>query len=463
MPAVGGRLRHLHRQRGAKGRGAVNRSSQHARGAVNPSTPQQRGRFGPAAGCLALAGGVFILVYSFCNRFTDGRPDVGSFYFEWERGIPFVPALVVPYWSLDLFFCGAFFLCRTKAELRTLTMRVILVVLASGACFLLIPLRFGWARPEPQGWTAFLFRALYANDLPYNLAPSLHISLRSIVWIVYGAHLRGRLRTAVKVWFIMIGLSTLFVWQHHLIDVATGFFMAWAIQAVVPAEARRREPVTRGHRKLALSYGACAAGGAAVATLGGGWLWMSWPAVATGIMSVAYALGDARLTGKENGTISPAAEWCLLPWLLSARLVQHRWLRCHPATREVAPGVLIGRRHTAKEAAALVASGPLAVLDLTAESNAPPAFRERALYHNIPLLDLVSPPADALRHALDFIAAHQPHRTVLVHCQLGLLRSAGVAAAWLVSCGIAASHADAAEMLLRIDSRIRHPEIAAAS
>ena len=93
-------------------------------------------------------------------------------------------------------------------------------VLASGACFLLFPLRFGWERPEPEGWTAFLFRALYANDLPFNMAPSLHISLRSLVWIVYGKYLRGRLRTAVKVWFIVIGLSTILVWQHHLIDVA---------------------------------------------------------------------------------------------------------------------------------------------------------------------------------------------------------------------------------------------------
>lgn len=69
--------------------------------------------------------------------------------------------------------------------------------------------KFGWARPEPSGWTAPLFHALYANDLPFNLTPSLHISLRSLIWVAFAAHLRGGLRTVVKVWFIIIGISTL--------------------------------------------------------------------------------------------------------------------------------------------------------------------------------------------------------------------------------------------------------------
>ena len=58
--------------------------------------------------CLALAGAVFVGVYSSCNRFTAGRTDVGECYFSWEPHVPFVPWLVVPYWSLDLFYCISF-------------------------------------------------------------------------------------------------------------------------------------------------------------------------------------------------------------------------------------------------------------------------------------------------------------------------------------------------------------------
>ena len=403
---------------------------------------------------LALAGAMFVLVYGGCNHFTATRTDVGSCYFEWERGLPFVPWLIVPYWTLDLFFCGAFFLCATRAELRLLTTRLVLVVLVSAIFFLLFPLRFGWARPEPSGWTAPLFRALYANDLPFNLAPSLHISLRSLVWVAYAAHLRGRLRTLVKIWFILIGISTLLLWQHHLIDVAGGFLMGWFITVLVPAKPRRCGPGTAAHRKMALKTGALAAVFAGLALLGGGWLWFGWPAVSCGIVSLAYFRGDARLLGKENGTLSPAAEWCLLPWMLVARMVQHPHLKGPPA-REVKPGLLLGRRHTQGEASTLVARGPLAVLDLTAEANAPHAFRERAVYFNVPLLDLVPPDDQAVREALDFIRQHHADRTVLIHCQLGLFRSATVMAAWLVESGVVRDRAAAVGLIRSIDPRVK--------
>lgn len=415
---------------------------------------REPGLFWRAAGCLALAGAVFVLVYGWCNRFTATRPDVGTCFFEWERHLPFVPWLIVPYWMLDLFFCGAFFLCGSRAELRLLTTRLITVVLASAVCFLLFPMRFGWDRPEPAGWTAPLFHALYANDQPFNLAPSLHISLRSLIWVAYGAHLRGWLRSTVKVWFILIGISTLLLWQHHLIDVAAGFLMGWFITVLIPATPKRLLPETPGHLKLAGMIGGLAVVFAAVATLGGGWLWFGWPAVAFGIVGLAYLRRDARMLGKENGTLSPAAEWCLLPWLLIAEAVQRRHLK-GPCAREVAPGLLLGRRHTNKEAAALTARGPLAVLDLRAEGNAPPAFREKAIYCNLPWLDLVPPTEAALQEALQFIRAHHPGRTVLIHCQLGLFRSAAVTAAWLVESGIVPDRTAAIEHLRRIDPRVR--------
>jgi hypothetical protein len=133
------------------------------------------------------------------------RGDVPTLMFEWEIHMPFVRELVVPYWSLDLFFCGAFFLCGSKRgaesaheapHRRHHRQRIVLPAVSAEARL---------PRPEPDGWTAPLFHALYFNDLPYNLAPSLHISLRSLVWVFYGAHLTGWVRTAVKVWFILIG------------------------------------------------------------------------------------------------------------------------------------------------------------------------------------------------------------------------------------------------------------------
>jgi len=394
---------------------------------------RESGLLWPAIWRLALAGATFVLVYSGCNHFTATRGDVPTLMFEWERHIPFVRELVVPYWSLDLFFCGAFFLCGSKLELNLLTKRLIAVTVLSGACYLLFPLKLALPRPEPVGWTAPLFHALYFNDQPYNLAPSLHISLRSLVWVFYGAHLTGWLRTSVKVWFILIGLSTLLVWQHHLVDVAGGFVMGWLIAALIPdpRQLGTRNPSSKYAQRYVLGFAACAA-------LSFTSIFFVWPAVACGIMTLAYATGLSRLLGKENGTLSPSAEWCLLPVLIATKFIQRRWLQRQPAWREVAPGLLFGRKLTTKEATALVRDGKLAVIDLTAESNAPVSFREHAHYRNLPLLDLVPLQPEHITAALSIIREQRAAgRRVFMHCQLGLQRSALIAAHWLVESGSA--------------------------
>ncbi len=406
---------------------------------IPKDTAREPGLWWPALWRLALAGGVFIVVYGFCNHFTASRGDVPVLMFEWERRMPFIKEMVVPYWSLDLFFCGAFFLCRNRLELNLLTKRLLAVTVGSGVVFLLYPLQLGLPRPEPEGWTAPLFHALYANDMPYNLAPSLHISLRSLVWVFYGAQLTGWTRRLTKVWFILIGASTLLVWQHHLIDVAGGFAMGWAIAALIPDP---RQPGTRNpSMKLAGRYGAGVVACAALSVVS---VVFVWPAVACGIMALAYATGLSRLLGKENGTLSPSAEWCLLPVLLVRGWVQRRWLKRQPGWHELTPGVYFGRRVTRQEAAVLAQGGDLAVIDLTAESNAPAAFREQTLYQNLPLLDLVPLQRRHIDEVLRLVRAHRAAgRRVYLHCQLGLQRSALIAAHWLVASGAARGLAEA--------------------
>ncbi len=413
---------------------------------------REPGLLWPALWRLALAGAVFLVVYGGCNRFTASRADVPILMFEWERHIPFVREMVVPYWSLDLFFCGAFFLCASRVELNLLTKRLIAAILISAAGFLLFPLQMGLPRPEPQGWTAPLFRALYANDLPYNLAPSLHISLRSLLWGFYGAHLSGWLRRATKGWFMLIGWSTLLVWQHHVVDVAGGFVVGWAVAALIPDP---RQPAIRNpSRKLAARYGV---GALLFGALGWMWLGWLWPATACAIMALAYATGRPRMLGKENGTLSAGAEWCLLPVLAVSRLVQRRWRRV-PGWHELGDGVCFGRRLSGREARELARGTPLAVLDLTAESTAPTVFREHTRYHNLPWLDLVPPLPEHLDEALAFIHHERAAgRRVYVHCQLGLQRSALVAARWLIATGRARDAEEARAIIRRIEPRVVLP------
>src|SRR5437899_3194399 len=67
---------------------------------------------------------LFLVVYGGCNWITARRANVGTFYFEWERRIPFAPFFILPYMSIDLFSVVAPFLCRTDRELSILAKRI---------------------------------------------------------------------------------------------------------------------------------------------------------------------------------------------------------------------------------------------------------------------------------------------------------------------------------------------------
>ena len=63
-------------------------------------------------------------------------------------------------------------------------------------------------------------------DLPYNLFPSLHIALGSLLVVTYARHTRGVIRALVCVWFILIAASAVLTWQHHILDVVGGLALA---------------------------------------------------------------------------------------------------------------------------------------------------------------------------------------------------------------------------------------------
>jgi membrane-associated phospholipid phosphatase len=169
---------------------------------------------------------LFIIVYCGCNWIAAHRDDVGTWYFSWEHLIPFVPVMIVPYMSINLFFLTAPFLCGSREELRTFALRITFAILIAGVCFLLLPLKFGMPAPQTSGWTGVIFNFLHRFDRPYNLVPSLHITFRTILASLFARHTRGVMRVASQVWFCLIGFSTVLTYQHHIVDVVAGFILA---------------------------------------------------------------------------------------------------------------------------------------------------------------------------------------------------------------------------------------------
>lgn len=407
---------------------------------MNSTRPWKR-----AALWLACLGPFFFLSYGLAGAWTAQLPHVASFWFAWEKQIPFLPWTIVPYMSIDLFYAVSLFLCATRAELDTHGRRLLAATVISVTGFLLFPLKFAFVRPDTSGLYGALFDLLTGFDKPFNQAPSLHISLLLLLWLVYARHLRGWALWAMHLWFALIGVSVFTTFQHHIIDGLGGVVVGIACVYLFPdAPQSWTAETARPARRLAALYGAGALGCLAPALLWGGWSWLLlWPAASLLLVAGAYRWWGVAAFQKAGAGHSWAARALLLPYQGAAWLSSRWWTRKGRACVQVCPGVWLGRApgqgdwHAAPFAA---------VLDLTAELAPSPEALGRH-YACVPMLDLVPPSPQQLARAVDALARLRLHGPVLVHCALGYSRSALVVAAWLLRHGGAATPAAALSLV----------------
>lgn len=397
-----------------------------------------------AAGCSSL----FVLVYSACTWITARRTDVGALPFDWETSIPFVPLMIVPYWSLDLFFVASFFLCRDRGELALFGKRIVLAILAAGTCFLLFPLRCEFPRHAVGGVLGILFDFLRGFDLPYNQFPSLHIALLTLVLPVFARRMKGPARALLFAWFGLIAASTVLTYQHHVIDLAGGFALAMVCFYVV-----REETVAlprTGNPRIGVSY---AIGSGIALGLMSFTPMFAWPALAMALVAAGYFGLGPGIYLKHGHAPSLSARILLAPCLLGQYVSWCYYRRRSRPWDEVVPGVWMGRQLADAEAEQAVRGGVTAVLDLTAEFSGAAPFR-RLPYRNLPLLDLTAPGVAQLREAAEFIREQAERGVVYVHCKAGYSRSAAAIGAWLLRSGRARTSGEAIAILRRARPRL---------
>jgi membrane-associated phospholipid phosphatase len=393
----------------------------------------------PWAEALLLSAGLsllFVIVYGGCNALAARRPGVGTCFFAWELHVPFVPAFVVPYLSIDLFFVASFLLCGGKSELRAHARRIAAAILIAGMAFLVFPLTIGYSRPAVSGWAGELFEFLWSFDEPHNLAPSLHVALATLLWPVYAWHTRGGLRWAVHVWFALIVASPLLTWQHHVLDIATGAMLGQVCLFAFPEQRERglvrsAAPNARVARLYALGSAVLATSAIAI----GSWSWLLlWPAASLALVAAAYWRGSSSVFRKADGRLPSSTRVVLGPYLLGAAARLPVYRRRGGLWVEAAPRVYCGRLLTAREARAVRALGVTGVLDMTAEHAQSRAFRGLE-YLSVPVLDLTHPSPEQLDAAVAFIAEHAGRGGVYVHCALGVSRSVAAVAAYARAAG----------------------------
>jgi hypothetical protein len=231
-------------------------------------------------------------------------------------------------------------------------------------------------------------------------------------------------------WFVLIGLSPLLTYQHHVIDIVGGFVLAGYCFYLF------REPSVAlpvvVNRRIGLYYSA----GAVTTLLMGAIFWpggvlLLWPAIALGIVAIAYFGTGPVIFHKTKGKLPWSTRFVLAPCLLGQYFSLLYYRRQCRSWDEVTPRIWIGGKLGRRAANKALRFGVTSVLDLSAEFSEATPF-PKINYRNIPVLDLTAPTQTQLVEMGEFIGNQSRTGAVYVHCKIGYSRSAAAVAAYLL-------------------------------
>ncbi|MFZ6769035.1 phosphatase PAP2 family protein [Undibacterium sp. Di26W] len=376
-----------------------------------PATVQHRLRH------LLLNALTFALCYLSANLLAQQQGIVRHAALPFEASIPFLQWMILPYLSSGIFFCLVFFMVKTQDELRVISQRLLLATVVAAILFVIYPLQFSWPRPVIEStWCAYLYASLTLMDKPYNQLPSLHVCYCILFWQALHPHIRSRPgRIALAAWLTLTAISTVFTFQHHVLDLVGGVLLAFF--CIIMITPKKSEP----HVAFYYLVAACALLSTGVLA----WhnplaLYMTGSLL---LISLAYFRRDRNFLHKHDGR-HPWWIWLLYaPYLLGYRLTWHAvvWRERHkPVVIKLTEQLWVGRRLSDREARLLPSD--CSIIDLANELSETTALRTHA-YQYFPLMDLLTPAPDTVREVLQHMRAEMDAgKIVYLHCAMGYSR-----------------------------------------
>ena len=168
---------------------------------------------------------LFGLIYGGADHLTALRTLRLRVHLDVEEKIPFVPAAIWIYMSIYILFCAIPFILRTRRELSALANTLASATLCGGICFLLFPAEVGFTVPHDLGMSDQMFRFADWLNLKYNLVPSLHVALSVVCFAAFASRASVAGKVFLWLWAAAIAASTVLTYQHHVLDVITGFIL----------------------------------------------------------------------------------------------------------------------------------------------------------------------------------------------------------------------------------------------
>ena len=181
------------------------------------------------------------LPYGLINRFSAWR---GTSTFEVELPIdwdlPFVPWMVIPYYSFYLYFPWAAWMGssdRHRQNGLVFHQRLIASAWVAFIIFLLFPVEIELRSQAygPEGLFGLMMSALPEADTPYNAWPSIHVLLSIlVVFFIRYVEIENGTWTAPKAVVIWVSCallvaSTALIKQHYVFDGISGIALAFGL------------------------------------------------------------------------------------------------------------------------------------------------------------------------------------------------------------------------------------------
>jgi membrane-associated phospholipid phosphatase len=184
---------------------------------------------------------IFFSVYggaSLVAKLRGARPD---FHFAWELRLPFIPWLSILYLSVPLLLLLTPFVLRSWQSFTPFFLTLTAETLVAGVFFLLLPMVQAYPERVAHGFGGAIFHLADRLNLDYNAFPSLHIAFTVTAAVVFGLRCGPLGRTLFALWAVVVAVSTLFLHEHHLLDLAAGIALGLISVATVWRRTSRDE------------------------------------------------------------------------------------------------------------------------------------------------------------------------------------------------------------------------------
>lgn len=172
-----------------------------------------------------------ILVITFLveNNINLGGHNIHS---SLDDMIPFVPVFIIPYsfWFLFIVVTSIIFLLKSKDDLRKTFLSMNICMVIALLIYLIYP-NYISIRPNVYGNDIFsqAVKFLQQGDSSSSVCPSLHVAISISLYTGIANSICFSKRSGIKLFTliltILIIISTVFIKQHSIVDVAFGIIL----------------------------------------------------------------------------------------------------------------------------------------------------------------------------------------------------------------------------------------------